>query len=357
MKRWLISLAAVPLAGVLGLALYAGSRHSVAIFALGLLIAAGAWVSGGLLGFLFGIPRSIGSGEARSDEPIVYRSNTNLEQISDWLTKILVGLGLVELGTIVRKGSDFVDFLAPALGGQQSGSAFALATLVLFGVSGFLALYLVTRVYVGVLFARTEQSLATFVAEKVQETQQAQDEKDVRALALVSRQLEPEPDAPPIAQDTLNDAVSAASAVVKTQIFERSRQQRRRAYAGDVQAMERTIPVFLALIAADTADRFHRNHAQLAYALKDKQPPDYARSEEELTKAIEIRDRIGDRGFRIYEFNRAYCRIALGRPADAIRADLAAAASRGAWYRQQIETTPLMKNWLDANGLTVDSLV
>jgi hypothetical protein len=29
-----------------------------------------------------------------------YRSNSNLEEISDWLTKILVGLGLIELGRI-----------------------------------------------------------------------------------------------------------------------------------------------------------------------------------------------------------------------------------------------------------------
>jgi hypothetical protein len=343
---------------VVGLTLYAGSRHSVAVFAVALLVATGAWVSGGLLGFLFGIPRSMGGAEARSDESIVYRSNTNLEQISDWLTKILVGLGLVELGTIVRKVNDLIDFLAPALGGRPSSSTFALAILVLFGVSGFLALYIVTRVYVGVLFAETERSLSTLVQEKVQETQQAQDERDVRALALVSRQLEPEPDAPPVAQETLNDAVAAASAVVKTQIFERARQQRRRgADPPDVRAIERTIPVFVALIAADTADRFHRNHAQLAYALKDKQPSDFTRAEEELTKAIEIRDRIADRGFRIYEFNRAICRIALDKPSDVIRADLAAAALRSAWYRRTIESTEQTKNWLDANGLTVESLV
>jgi len=61
-----------------------------------------------LLGFLFGIPRVLQkdsqSEAAESKSGIVPRSagyqliiNTNLDDVSDWLTKILLGVGLVEL--------------------------------------------------------------------------------------------------------------------------------------------------------------------------------------------------------------------------------------------------------------------
>ena len=69
---------------------------------------------GGLLGFLFGIPKALqlrqepetvkptGQGENRNNRQ-AYRANTNLEEVSDWLTKILVGVGLTQLNSIPSK--------------------------------------------------------------------------------------------------------------------------------------------------------------------------------------------------------------------------------------------------------------
>jgi hypothetical protein len=64
-----------------------------------------------LLGFVFGIPRSITPTErgAAKEEAATsatgakvqaWRANTNLEEVSDWLTKIIVGLSLVHLHEI-----------------------------------------------------------------------------------------------------------------------------------------------------------------------------------------------------------------------------------------------------------------
>ena len=86
--------------------------------------------------------------------------------------------------------------------------------------------------------------------------------------------------------------------------------------------IERCIPVFEALIEDDVTDRFHRNHAELAYVFKDKVPPEWKRAEEELTEAIEIRNRRNYSGFRLYEFNRAICRIHLQFPFHDIKSDL-----------------------------------
>ncbi len=75
--------------------------------------------------------------------------------------------------------------------------------------------------------------------------------------------------------------------------------------------MERTIPVFRALIASDPEGRFHRNHGQLGFALKDKEPPDWREAEAELTNAIMIRGDPNVEGYWLYELNRAICRIKL----------------------------------------------
>jgi hypothetical protein len=75
-----------------------------------------------------------------------FEVNTNLEQISDWLTKILVGVGLVELGQIAAKGAELVAFVAPSLDGNKSA---ALGLLIFFSVAGFLLGYLATRLRLG----------------------------------------------------------------------------------------------------------------------------------------------------------------------------------------------------------------
>src|SRR5688500_18795600 len=56
---------------------------------------------GGLVGFLFGIPKTVAPSEDGQNG--IHRSwhpNTSLEQISDWLTKILLGIGLTQLTVI-----------------------------------------------------------------------------------------------------------------------------------------------------------------------------------------------------------------------------------------------------------------
>lgn len=137
--------------------MYAWAEWST--LAVAALVAGGAFLVGGLLGFLFGIPRSLAGPEAAEERATTggYRPNTNLEQISDWLTKILVGVGLVQFTTFAQHAGDLVTFLGPALGGDPLGESFAGATLVVYSVSGFLAFYLVTRLYLGRAFASADR--------------------------------------------------------------------------------------------------------------------------------------------------------------------------------------------------------
>jgi hypothetical protein len=340
----------VPLAPLGAILIYAWGDWD--ILAVALLVAGGAFVAGGLLGFLFGIPRAFAGPEAASDARDSrggYRPNTNLEQISDWLTKILVGVGLVQFTALAGHLGDLVRFLGPSLGGEPLGESFAAATLVIFSIGGFLVFYLMTRIYLGEAFAEADRTMVMSVVRKeiaqVQETQRDQQQSDVEALMLIGRQLDPEPGAPPIPQEELNAAIAAASPLVKSQIFNRARDQRRRSTPNNKPSLERTIPVFTALIASEEDVPFHRNHAQLGYALKDKTQPDLPAAETALTTAIDLRNRAGERGFLLYEYNRALARLAQHGPnpppetRTEIESDLKAAAT-SAYLRRQIASNP-----------------
>ena len=368
--KWLPYLASGPAVGLVAIVLYAWHADSSAVFAVALLVGGGAFLAGGLLGFLFGIPRLLATtgaavppspSAADPDKPqsSPYAPNTNLEQISDWLTKILVGVGLVELGKLTHATRRLIDFLEPSLGGAPNGSAFALGLLTLYSISGFLIVYLVTRVYLGRAFAEADQ--LTRRLDRV-EAAQEQQERDLHALSLATRQLDPDGPAEPISQDVLNEAIKAASDLVRVQIFNMARQARRK---GTTAQSAHAPAVFSALIAADTGGRWHRNHAQLGYALYDAH--DYANAESALTTAIDRRAKAGQRGFDLYEYVRALARIAqdptekTASPSDqevreAILGDLRE-AYKAPSMRRKIQTDKRVQSWLKRNQLAEGDLV
>jgi hypothetical protein len=374
MPTWLWWL---PPAGLLFVLLYSFSqgffsREYFGALGVGVLTSGAALMVGALLGFLFGIPRTL-QGERPPDvledrgeggRAPEYRVNTNLEQISDWLTKILVGVGLVQLSSIIDALGRLADHLGPALGDDTTGPAFALALVVYFAVSGFLVAYLWTRLNLTGAFARAEASmLKSYVDTSIKQMADTVDERvgnverDVNALSLAERQLDPESD--PVAPDELEKAVAASSPALRAQIFARARAQRSAGWRTDQARMERTIPLFEALVASDTDHRYHRNFAQLGFALKDRVPPDYDRAIQMLSEAIRIR---GDRGHAAYEFNRAVARIGAD-PAktpealrDAILADLRVAASSRYWM-ERINGPGPVQLWLKRIGVAPGSLL
>ncbi|QSY48115.1 MULTISPECIES: tetratricopeptide repeat protein [Streptomyces] len=124
-----------------------------------LIIAAAAYVVGVLLGFLFGLPRTLDDSREPAEAPATteqsdshpplptYRTNTNLEQISDWLTKILVGVGLVELAKLPSVLHSLGLWVKPALGNSANSEAFGVGLFIYDAVTGFLAGYLLTRLH------------------------------------------------------------------------------------------------------------------------------------------------------------------------------------------------------------------
>lgn len=328
------------------------------VFATGLFTASASFAAGALFGFLFGIPRSLTSGEVTSAEgdtaaKRLIEPNTNLEQISDWLTKILIGVGLVQLQQISGGVESLADDLAPGLGGAPNGSAVAVMLMVSFSITGFVGAYLYTRLRLQSAFA-----LADLIEAAVDEKADA----ETKALALVRNQLDPGGEDGP-AQSELNAALEGASPGIRSQAFYQARDQRRANWRGDKRLVGLTIPVYRALIASDSEKRFHRNYGELGYALKDQESPDLPQARDALSTAIEIRDRRGSGRHALYEFNRAACNVLLdnrfvaNQPAmddtiDAVVSDLLVAAG-SRLGRKAIQGDQHVRRWLALNDSDV----
>jgi hypothetical protein len=136
------------------------------------LVALASGATGGMLGFLFGIPRTLvgdkptNNGAAHTADARFTRSNTNLEQVSDWLTKIVIGATLVEAksigGGLAGLGAYVEDTARqlPGLNELTGLGGVVTIIIVLFFFAGFLTLYLQTRTFLSIMFARTEHVMA-----------------------------------------------------------------------------------------------------------------------------------------------------------------------------------------------------
>jgi hypothetical protein len=157
--------------GILVIGFYALSKScspcaccsGLQIFAVSVVIGLAALVVGSLLGFLFSIPRS--GGQDKNDP---YPDNSNLVDISDWLTKVLVGASLVTLTKIPPKLHLLADWIGQnGYNDQKDGTIFALALLIFFAVCGFLWMYVWTRLYFSqdLIDARSQTALLNAIKE------------------------------------------------------------------------------------------------------------------------------------------------------------------------------------------------
>jgi hypothetical protein len=145
--------------GAVGL-LSASCCSGTSSLATGTLLAGSAMASGALLGFVFGIPRAIQSaGTPGGDTPSqpAYSVNTNLEQISDWLTKILIGVGLVQARDLLAIFKDASEAAAAAFKPCPVAASVASMIMVYFGLLGFIAFYLWTRIFLTQEFTRADR--------------------------------------------------------------------------------------------------------------------------------------------------------------------------------------------------------
>ncbi len=156
---WVIIFALVGVAAILawsfGQTGAAGAPGPWRTFGLMVLIGLASAAAGALLGFLFGIPRTLdpasrvavanaaAEGGPAASSQAALAANTNLERVSDWLTTLLIGATLVQAGKVV----DWVGSLGTTFSGDVTIATLTPLIVVYYSALGFLGIYLVTRLY------------------------------------------------------------------------------------------------------------------------------------------------------------------------------------------------------------------
>ena len=137
---------------------YGNWAGALTVVGSGLFLAGASTLLGSTVGFLFGVP-------VREREPVTddtgtairsigYRPNTNLEQISDWLTKIIVGIGLVQFPKILHVFALLGHYAGPAFGAAPAGEIIAVSIVVHYTLVGFFNGFLLAYLWLPGAFKR-----------------------------------------------------------------------------------------------------------------------------------------------------------------------------------------------------------
>lgn len=162
-------------------------NNFLASFGSGVLIAGVSVLSGGFLGFIFGIPSILQDPGSR------LKYNDNLVQISDWLTKIIVGVGLTQLYNIPHFIRQTGEHFQINFGGEVWGRNVAIAIIGYFFILGFLMIYFWTKTdYSTVMKVKDDEfnKLKEDLKTANQEKDQAQQEKKEMATDISKKETQ-----------------------------------------------------------------------------------------------------------------------------------------------------------------------
>lgn len=127
---------------------------------LSLAVGVASSLVGGFIGFLFGIPKSLQRANdndsvlelsvSSKEKARYYSNNTNLEQISDWLTKIIVGVSLTQIPLIISSFDKLVSGISISMHNgviAKYAYAFIGSIILLYALCGFLAGYIYGKIH------------------------------------------------------------------------------------------------------------------------------------------------------------------------------------------------------------------
>lgn len=281
---------------------------------LNYMIALASSAVGALVGLLFGIPLSRKDREENTPNSSVFRQNTNLEEISDWLTKILLGVGLSQipyLSSYLKRAIDYIQ--------NTNEKALTLTIIIFFLIAGFILGYLLTRLGLPEAFDSLEKKLNAKLRQE--------DENEFNILSQVFLHLSGEKisESGEDIRNILRDSLENAKSTTRINVFYQAHTCRRNHSPFlfpdnpdiNIYRMSRTIPIFQALIdthketedAINSGEPIDRYYGELGYALKDQETPDWEQAKYNLEKAIEARRY--PTNIKWYEFNLIRCLIKL----------------------------------------------
>ncbi|MDN3547185.1 hypothetical protein [Mucilaginibacter aquaedulcis] len=137
----------------------------------GLFLAGAATLVGSIIGFLFGVPKNNNETDGNKEtspsyQQTLYQPNTNLEQISDWLTKIIVGVGLVEINKIIAFFKFIGDYCGPAFSNHPAGEIIAISICLHYTLVGFVQGFLLAYLWLPSAFARARKNAEEIMKDK-----------------------------------------------------------------------------------------------------------------------------------------------------------------------------------------------
>jgi len=147
--------------GIVTIIFYAVFFVSFKIFALCFIVSLAAFSGSFFIGILFGMPKRKGN------EDDSYSLNNSLVEISEWLTKIIVGLSLVNLIKIPGYLLEFGEYMVKSVGpNSNSGiNVFSISILVYFGFLGLYFGYNYMRLFLSLQYRLVDDELLTVKAE------------------------------------------------------------------------------------------------------------------------------------------------------------------------------------------------
>lgn len=169
LKRVVKGTAVMTIVLFVALLIFFGADRSFVVFTVAIVMGA-YYIAGCVLGFIFAIPKSFQNNQ-QVMEPAVdkdgkplnpnsarrdgmrYKDNTSLEEISDWLTKIIIGLSLTQFNHL----QDMIDTAARSIQAGLSSAlckdctkvnlySFSYALIILYSLAGACCGYLWTRI-------------------------------------------------------------------------------------------------------------------------------------------------------------------------------------------------------------------
>ncbi len=152
-----------------------GLTKSFGIFCHGVFLSLAFGALGGLVGFLFGIPRQVRQSDTNANKTgddkdtkrdVAPQDSTNLEQVSDWLTKIILGAGLTQLIKLPGQLKSLGEYFKP---GFDNNALLPILIVMNSLVFGFFAGYLLTQLFLAQALKRAQDALksVTAVLDKV----------------------------------------------------------------------------------------------------------------------------------------------------------------------------------------------
>lgn len=243
------------------------------------LIAGAASMLGAFLGFIFGIPKYVPVSDPNAKKTGAIAFSDNLVQVSDWLTKIIVGVGLTQLTNIPH----YLNKIGTHVQAHSAVQAnVAIAILVYFIICGFAAGYLWTTIYYPPIMNQVHKAVSGDLDEIVMESEVYQE-----AMRLINEQLSKGVGQPDVTQSMLEDAIGKLNDKSKDALFQFVDRICYENANSNNRVVERIIPVFQAFIKAGNPEQMFDYLAELGFAYMAVE--DYKAAYTTLLKARDLK--------------------------------------------------------------------